>query len=163
MLALPLICLLALAFNIQRAEAEPYYYNFKITVAPEFPTTLDEVTVTVSFDLAYTNQEETFGPVSQIGNEFFVDIDIYVPQALLPEIRYTEHTYNLGKLPEGSYSFIARVTVSGYGSGFEQYSKAFTVSSLPPIPEFPIGFIFELTFIPILVYLWQKRKLRTLQ
>lgn len=124
MLALLLVGMLTLAFNIQAVEAYEYY-NFKITVTPEFPTTLDENNVTVSFDLANINDQVTFVSVSQVGNEFSVDIYIYVQEIFLPTIRHVEHTYNLGKLPLGAYSFTATV------NQLDQYNKSFTVS--PPL------------------------------
>lgn len=127
MLTILLMNVLVLTIKVLPLKAESYYYNFKITVTPESPTTSDEITVTVSLDIANINQNVTFGQVSQVGNEFLVDVDIHVPQIVLPMIRYVNHTYNLGKLPAGSYSFKAVVTVSGYGSGFERYNKSFTV------------------------------------
>lgn len=33
----------------------------------------------------------------------------------------------------------------------------------PPVPEFPLGFVFEIAFIPLLCYMWWKRKHKTLQ
>jgi len=157
-LTLLLISIFTLAFNIQQAEAA-YYYSFEITVTPEFPTTLDEVQVTISFDKGSISYQVTFGPVSQIGNEFFVEIDIYVPEISYPTMEHVDYTYTLGKLPAGSYSFTATVWVSGWGSGFEEYSKSFTVSP-PTVPEFPMGFVLEIAFIPILFYIWWKRKQR---
>jgi len=139
MLIMLLVGVLILAFSIQTGMAEQYYYNFRITMIPEISTTLDEINVTVSFEIANINQKVTFSPVSQIGNGFFVDIDIYIPQIVLPTIGYAEHTYSLGKLPAGSYSFTATVTVSGYGSGFAKHSESFTVNRelMPTIQIFP--------------------------
>src|SRR3972149_203734 len=114
MLIMLLVDMLILASSIQPCKSEHYYYNFEISIMPEFPTMLDEINVTIIFDTANINQKVTFEPVSQIGNGFFVDIDIYIPQILLPTIGYAEHTYNLGKLPTGSYSFTATVKISGY-------------------------------------------------
>jgi len=117
-----------LAFRIQPVKAQQWYYNFEITVSPESPTTLDEINVTVGFEISNMNENVTFGSVSQTGNGFSVDIDIYVPLILLPTIIYVTQTYSLGKLPAGSYNFTAAVTVSGFGFGFSQYSKSFEVS-----------------------------------
>jgi hypothetical protein len=125
MAALLLAGMLTLAFNIQAVEAYEYY-NFKITVTPESPTTLDEINVTVSFDLASISMQATFGSISQVGNEFSVYIIIYVPECCLPALLHVEHTYSLGKLPAGSYSFTATM----YDN---QYSESFTVSP-PPYP-----------------------------
>lgn len=152
--------MLTLAFHVQRAEAQTWYFDFTITVTPEFPTPLDEVIVTVSFNLSNTNQVETFGPVSQVDNEFSVDIEIYVPQTQTPLIRHTEHSYSLGMLPEGSYRFTASVTVSGWGSGFEQYIKSFIVRWPTPIPEYPTGpaTLLLLTAAIPLVYIWRTRR-----
>jgi peptide/nickel transport system substrate-binding protein len=106
-------------------------FGATITVTPESPTTSDKINITVSFDLANSNEQVTYGPINQVSNGFFVNIDIYYPQILLPAIGYSDHTYNLGQLPAGSYSFTATVTTSGYApSSVESYSKSFTVSPI---------------------------------
>ena len=159
MLTLLLIGMLTLAFNIGLVEAETYYYNFNITVTPEFPSTLDEINMTVSFATASISYEVTFGPVSQVSNEFSVDIDIYVPEGVFWALGYASHTYSLGKLPAGSYSFVATVRVSGYGYGVYEHRKSFAVS--PVVPEFPSFLILPLFMIATLLAAIVYRRKRT--
>jgi parallel beta-helix repeat protein len=130
-LTLLLTSILVLAFNA-KSVAETYYYNFDIAIIPESPTTSDEIEVKISFELA-GSYNVTFGPLNQTGNQFSVDIIIYVPEVYLTVIVPVEKTYNLGRLPEGTYVFDATVTITGYGSGYGYHTKSFSVKPDPGI------------------------------
>ena len=135
LLSLLIIAMFGLAFSVRPVEADIYYYGFTITVTPESPTPDDRVYVTVSFETASISYIVEFSPLSQVGNEFSVDININVPANVLPMIGYEEETYYLGKLSEGSYSFNANVRVWDLETGLlldmASYSKSFTVTVYP--------------------------------
>lgn len=125
-------------FNVGLVKADTFYYNFKITVTPESPTTYDEVNVTVSFETASFSYVVIFSPLLQVDNDFFVTVNIYVPDVVVFVIGYVEETYPLGKLSEGTYTFNVNVQVWDYETGalLEQasYGKSFTIIS--PIVAF---------------------------
>jgi len=137
MLTLILISMLTLTFNFRPAKAESLY-SCSITITPTLPTIDDEVKVTVGFELASISIDAEFGPLRQIDNEFFVDIDIRIPAFLLWVIGHAGKTYSLGKLPEGSYTFNAivrewRQQPDGSWLPFPfvyWHSKSFTVVSI---------------------------------
>jgi hypothetical protein len=115
----------------QTVEAEMTYYDeFNIAVTPEFPTTADEVLITISLDLRCTDFVETFHSMYLHENVFSTYVDIYVPQGLhIPMIKHAEHSFQEGMLPAGSYTVTVTVTVWGEGSDYHQYNKLLDIVS----------------------------------
>jgi len=84
---------------------EYYCCHFIVAVAPESPTTLDEVNISVSILAPYCNHEFNFSSLSQDGNCFSITIETYAPPIGLPLVEYHERVYQIGKLSAGSYVF----------------------------------------------------------
>jgi hypothetical protein len=129
MLTLLLICLLTLTSNVGLVKAE--YSNFTITVTPESPSVCDEVNLTVSFATPSISYEVVFSPLSQVDNNFFANVDIKIPEIVILIIGGATQTYQLGKLPDDSYSFNVNVQVwDAYGGLLAEawHSKSFNVS-----------------------------------
>lgn len=129
-----LILSMLTSFNVMPAKAF-YYYNFTVTVAPESPTTHDEVNVIVCFETASISYITNFSELSQSGNDFSIIISIYIPEIILPVLGWEAETYHLGKLPADLYSFNVDVQVWESETGFllesNSYDKTFTVTSTP--------------------------------
>jgi len=121
--------------------------------------------VKISFDTSSISDIVTFDEmVSRVGNDFFVDITYYVPfYGRYMLIGYAETEYILEKLPAGTYSFIATVKITGAGGGEYQHSKSFSVTSPPPLPEFPLGAqaVMGMGFMIVVAYVWLKNRRKT--
>ena len=106
MLGLLFLSLLTLAFPVQPADSAKAPLNFEIEIKPEYPTIYNEVNGTVFFlNVSAINIEFEFGSLTQVGTEFSVSINVTLPWILLPVyVGEVAHTYQLGLLPEGSYS-----------------------------------------------------------
>ena len=120
-----------LGFSVQFAFAERM--GCWVEVIPEQPTELDEVKVAVNF-LFYTDPPRVadFGVVRRDGNTFSVDVVVDVPakdQCVLPVINPQNHTYVLGRLEAGEYTFKVYVqTVHGSTQYWLVEEVKFTVS-----------------------------------
>ena len=106
MLNLLFLGLLAFTFPVQPIDSARAPLYFEIEVKPEYPTIYDEVNGTVVFlNVSAINIGFDFGSLIQVGNEFSVNINVSLPSVLLPVyVGEVAHTYQLGLLPEGSYS-----------------------------------------------------------
>jgi len=129
-----------LSFSVQFAFAERM--GCRVKVIPEQPTELDEVKVAVNF-LFYTcpPMVTDFGTVRRDGNTFSVDVVVDVPakgEFVLPVINPQNHTYMLGRLEAGEYTFIVYVqTVNGSSQYWLVEEVKFTVSPATPPPHTP--------------------------
>jgi len=132
MFGLFLFLAVMLSFSVQFAFAERM--GCWVKVIPEQPTELDEVKVTVNF-LFNTCPPNVidFGIVRRDGNTFSVDVVVDVPakdQCVLPVINPQNHTYVLGRLEAGEYTFKVYVqTVHGSSEYWLEKEVRFTVSS----------------------------------
>ena len=124
-----------LGFSVQFAFAERM--GCWVKVIPEEPTELDEVKVTVNF-LFNTCPPNVidFGIVRRDGNTFSVDVVVDVPgkdEFVLPVINPQNHTYVLGRLEAGEYTFRVYVqTVNGSSQYWLVEEVKFTVSPATP-------------------------------
>jgi hypothetical protein len=158
-----LASILVLAFST-KSVAAAYYYNFDITLTPEYPTVDDWIEVKISFDTSSISDIVTFDEmVSRVGNDFFVDITYYVPEVRYAAIGYAEWWYILDKLPAGTYSFIVTVKITGWGFGEYQHSKSFSVTSPTPLPEFPLGTqaVMGMGVMIVVAYVWLRNRRKT--
>ena len=132
MFGLFLFLAVMLSFSVQFAFAERM--GCWVEVIPEQPTELDEVKVAVNF-LFNTCPPNVidFGVVRRDGNTFSVDVVVDVPakdQCVLPVINPQNHTYVLGRLEAGEYTFKVYVqTVHGSSEYWLEKEVRFTVSS----------------------------------
>jgi len=138
MLTLLVIGMLTLAFNVRPVKAKTTYYDLTITVTPEYPTTEDEISVTVYLELPSTRYVAgSFPPEGFIHpheNKFDVTITMYtVPPDIifLPVIVPHTFSYDLGKLPAGSYQFTLRLSGVIELGEIWSYSYVIAVESRP--------------------------------
>ena len=132
MFGLFLFLAVMLSFSVQFAFAERM--GCWVKVIPEQPTELDEVKVAVNF-LFYTDPPNVanFGEIHRDGNTFSVDVVVFVPRKdefVLQVINPQNHTYVLGRLEAGEYTFKVYVqTVHGSSQYWLEKEVRFTVSS----------------------------------
>lgn len=128
-----LTSMLTVVLNIGLVKSETYYYDFMIVVSPESPIICDEVDVTVVLAARYANLIVVFSPLLQSDEEFFVTVNVYAPEGLLPAPVCEDETYSLGRLPEDSYTFNVDVKEWRVETGMlvdeDSYSTVFTVTS----------------------------------
>jgi hypothetical protein len=106
LLATLLLGMMTVVANMQLARANGF---FVVEIRPEQPTTRDEVNATtILLYVASLSWGFEFGPLVRDAHEFSVDINISVPYVWSPT-GPVNHTYELGKLSEGSYNFSATV------------------------------------------------------
>ena len=105
-----------------------------VWVFPENPTEADEVRVFVNFDFRTRPPfVEDFGEVNREGNVFSVVVTVHVPakdEDVLQVVHNDSHTYVLGRLEAGEYTFKVYVqTVHGSSEYWLEKEVRFTVSS----------------------------------
>jgi hypothetical protein len=102
----------------------------------------DEVNATVSFETASIDYMVTFNPISRDGNNFFLTIDIYVPDIVLWAMGYETKVYPLGKLQGTSYTLQVNVRVWDYETKmlleWLSYNKRFDIPFRPILTELTI-------------------------
>jgi len=130
--AVVFLSLLMLGFGVQFSSA--VRMDCWVRVIPEQPTEFDEVKVSVNF-LFYTCPPNVmdFGTLHRDGNTFSVDVVVYVPRKdefVLQVINPQNHTYVLGRLEAGEYTFRVYVQmVHGSSEYWLEREVRFTVSS----------------------------------
>jgi hypothetical protein len=104
--------------------------DFKVYISPWFPTTNGEVNASVGFWFASLPYSVAFCNLTRVGNTFMAGIniswlflDVYGPWVY-------NHTYCLGILPQGYYSFDATAywILNGTRQEFAQAVKSFHVT-----------------------------------
>lgn len=153
-----LVSMLTAAFNIQPIASQPSPLGLDVKIEPEHPTERDQVNVTVIIpDVPSISYGINFSTLIRVDNEFSVDINVSVPWIVLwVYVGNVTHTYDLGKLSEGSYNFSATAhywyqlpngTWPSWPSNYS-YGKSFAVSPLPSIDRSP-----TISFFPHEIYL----------
>lgn len=83
--------------------------NPEIIIKPENPTTNDHINITVIFSFrTQPPYVADFGKITQTDNVFNVNISVYLPapnEFCLQVLHSDSHTYKLGYLLEGTYTF----------------------------------------------------------
>ena len=123
----------ALVFSVQFSYASGF--GCDVCVFPENPTEADEVRVFVNFDFrTWPPFVEDFGEVNREGNVFSVVVTVHVPakdEYVLQVVHNDSHSYRLGRLEAGEYTFKVYVqTIHGSSQYWLEREVKFTVSSV---------------------------------
>jgi len=113
MLLLVVVSLVVAFFALDASGGEwipctPTAEETEIEIEPYPATDTDTVVANVTITFTTTGYHVAdWGTVSQDGNTFTVDIQVEMYTGIsLPMITYVSHTYELGTLPVGTYTFI---------------------------------------------------------
>jgi len=133
--------------------------DFEIAVSPSTGTTAQGTTVTTNVYVSAIAGYNYLVSLSASGQPEGVTIN-FNPNTGTPDFTSTMVIQVGDTVPANTYS----ITVTGLGSDGKTHSTTYMLTvTPPPVPEFPLGFVFEIAIIPLIVYFWMKRKQRMLQ
>ena len=96
-----------------KAEPHPSQDPDLFTISPSYPTTCDNVTIAVSFLFGSSPPHvDEFGPIERTGSTFSVTVAVYYPapgDIVLFIVHTDSHTYGIGRLAAGQYTFTVYV------------------------------------------------------
>ena len=137
MLTTLLFTMLIVAFNMVPISAEgPFIRDLTVLISPESPIEeYDKVNVTVNFWILEAQHGVDFGNLTQVDNVFFVEINVSMIGLEIIGPWVYNHTYQMGKMLQGSYNFSAYVYLSEIRILLASTTKLFTVTSVIKVPD----------------------------